>query len=141
MTQWYENVGINQRPLRQKCNLNNIFHEHKGNFATTKRALLKTCGDLTPLPPPFLRPCVHLSSDLKWPTYIDHIYSKASKRLFALRILRHSGVPPNDLCSVFGYFIRPLLEYACPVWHSSLPISLCQQVEDIQQRALRIYLD
>ena len=51
MTQCYENVGINQRPLRQKCNLNNIFHEHKGNFATTKRALLKTCGALTPCPP------------------------------------------------------------------------------------------
>jgi hypothetical protein len=47
-----ENVGINQRPLRQKCNLNNIFHEHKGHFATEKRALLKTWVGLGPPAPP-----------------------------------------------------------------------------------------
>lgn len=81
---------------------------------------------------------LYLSSDLKWSTHIDYICSKASKRLFALRILRRSGVSLNDLCSVFCYFIRPVLEYACPVWHSSLTINLSQQVEHIQQRALRI---
>ena len=30
------NVGINQRPLRQKWNLNSIFHEGKGHFAPEK---------------------------------------------------------------------------------------------------------
>ena len=44
-----ENVGLNQR---QKFNLDNIFHEHKGHFATEKRALLKTWrGGFAPLPP------------------------------------------------------------------------------------------
>jgi hypothetical protein len=53
-----ENVGINQRPL-QKCDLNNIFHEHKGHFSTGKRALLKTWGLGPPAPPPrFLRPWI-----------------------------------------------------------------------------------
>jgi hypothetical protein len=49
----WESVGINQWPLTQKCNLNNIFHEHKGHFATGKRALLKTWGGggLAPWPP------------------------------------------------------------------------------------------
>ena len=108
------------------------------HFSRTQRALchrkkgtFENLGALAPWPPwtpRFLRPCVHLSSDLKWSTYIDHICSKATKRFFALRILRRSGVPPNDLCSVFCYLIRTLLENACPVWHSSLPVSLCQQV-------------
>ena len=42
------NAIINQRPLRQKCNLNNIFHEGKGHFATGKRALIKTWAGLGP---------------------------------------------------------------------------------------------
>ena len=40
-----------------------------------------------------------------------------------------------DQCS---YFMRPILEYACPVWHSSLTCKLKEQVEDIQRRALRV---
>ncbi|CAB4023186.1 Hypothetical predicted protein [Paramuricea clavata] len=40
---------------------------------------------------------VNLTSDLKWTTHIRHISSKASKRLYALRILRRNGVQPSDL--------------------------------------------
>ena len=46
---------INQRPLRQKCNLNNIFHEGKGHFATGKiKGTFENLGALAPLitPPP-----------------------------------------------------------------------------------------
>ena len=53
---------------------------------------------------------VNLTSDLKWATHIRHISSKASKRLYALRILRRNGVQPSDLsipvCSLFNSFIR-----------------------------------
>jgi hypothetical protein len=45
------NAIKNQRTLRQKCNLNDIFHEGKGQVATGKMALLKTWGVLAPLPP------------------------------------------------------------------------------------------
>lgn len=74
---------------------------------------------------------VILSSDLKWSCHIEHVCSKASKRLYALRTLRRSGVPTKDLCSVYCSFIRPVLEYACPVWHSSLTLELRKQLEDI----------
>ncbi|CAB4041551.1 Hypothetical predicted protein, partial [Paramuricea clavata] len=40
---------------------------------------------------------VYLSADLKWTTHIDHICSKASKRLFAIRILKRNGVEVWDL--------------------------------------------
>ena len=81
---------------------------------------------------------VILTSDLKWSKHVEYICSKASKRLYALRMLKRSGVPPRDLCSVYSYFIRPVLEYACPVWHTSLSLSLRDDVEDIQRRAIRI---
>ena len=81
---------------------------------------------------------VNLSTDLKWSIHIDEVCARASKRLFALRTLKRNGVPPADLRSVYCYFIRPLLEYAYPVWHSSLTCTLNNQLEDIQRRALRI---
>ena len=81
---------------------------------------------------------VNLSTDLKWSIHIDEICARASKRLYALRTLKRSGVPPTDLRSVYCYFIRPLLEYACPVWHSSLTCTLNNQQEDIQRQVLRI---
>ena len=34
--------------------------------------------------------------------------------------------------------IRPVLEYACPVWHSGLTAGQCNAVEDMQKRALCI---
>jgi hypothetical protein len=59
---------------------------------------------------------VQLSSNLKWNIHIDYMCSKASKRLFALRMSKRNGVHPRDLRLVYFYFIRPVLEYACPVW-------------------------
>ena len=81
---------------------------------------------------------VNLSTDLKWSIHKDEVCARASKRLFALRTLKRNGVPPADLRSVYCYFIRPLLEYAFPVWHSSLTCTLNNQLEDIQHRAPRI---
>jgi hypothetical protein len=81
---------------------------------------------------------VQLSADLKWTTHIDHVCSKASKRLFAIRILKRNGAEQRDLRNVYCSFIRPVLEYACPVWHFSLPGFLSDQLEQIQRRATRI---
>ncbi len=81
---------------------------------------------------------VIISSDLTWNAHIDYICTKASKRLYALRILKRSGAPANDLITVFCAFIRPVLEYASPVWHFSLSQFLANQIESIEKRALKI---
>ena len=83
---------------------------------------------------------VNLTSDLKWTKHVTHICSKASKRLHALRLLKRNGVQSRDLQKVYCCFVRPILEYACPVWQSSLSILLSDQIEHIQKRALRIIL-
>ena len=79
-----------------------------------------------------------ISSDLTWNAHVDYICTKASKRLYALKILKRSGAPANDLITVFCAFIRPVLEYASPVWHFSLPQFLADQIESIQKRVLKI---
>ena len=81
---------------------------------------------------------VHLSADLKWSTHINNICSKPSKRLFALRILKRNGAVQKDLRNVYCSFIRPVLEYACPVWHFFLPVFLRDQIQQIQRRSVKI---
>ena len=58
---------------------------------------------------------ISIQSNLKWDLHVGTICRKASKRLYALRCLKRIGVLPRNLCSVFCCFIRPVVEYACPV--------------------------
>ena len=81
---------------------------------------------------------VLIQDDLKWRSHILSITKKAAQRLYILRVLRRNGLPPKDLLSVYTALIRSVLEYACPVWHSSLPSYLVDNLEQIQRRAFRI---
>jgi hypothetical protein len=44
------------------------------------------------------------------------------------------------LSTAFTTFIRPVLEYACQVWHFNIPGNLSDDTERVQRRALRIIL-
>ena len=81
---------------------------------------------------------VIISSNLTLNAHVNYICIKASKRLYALRVLKRSGAPAKDLIIVYCAFIRPVLEYASPVWHFSLTESLSDQIEHLQKRALKI---
>ncbi|KAI8517678.1 hypothetical protein Bbelb_036950 [Branchiostoma belcheri] len=63
---------------------------------------------------------VILQADLKWSAHVNSIVSKANRRLYLVRVLKKHGLNDNDLVLVFCGFVRPLLEYACPVWHPGL---------------------
>ena len=54
---------------------------------------------------------VLIKRDLKWDLHVDSVCSKASKRLYALRTLKRSGVSAKDLRSVYVCFVWPVLEY------------------------------
>ena len=64
---------------------------------------------------------VVISNDLKWNLNVNYISKKAAKRFFAIRLLKRSAIPSAILVSVHRICIRPVLEYACEVWHHSLP--------------------
>jgi len=69
---------------------------------------------------------------------IDEICTKASRRLHFLKELKRSVVSADDLYYFYVSAIRPVLEYACPVWHTSLTKEQTKQVESVQKRAFRI---
>jgi hypothetical protein len=83
---------------------------------------------------------VVLSDDLKWNRHIDYICKKAAKRLYGLRLLKRNALPSHILISTYCTHIRPIVEYACQVWHYGLPQYLSDQVEKIQKRASWNYL-
>ena len=79
-----------------------------------------------------------ISNDLTWKHHVKNICKKASQRLFLLCLLKRAGVTPKDLIQVFKTLIRPLVEYACELWHCGLTMEQSGQIESIQKRALRI---
>ena len=74
-----------------------------------------------------------ISHDLKWNTHTSELSRKCSSRQ-----LKRSGVSPGELVLFYVTGIRPVLEYASPVFHSSLPNYISEDLEWIQRRALRI---
>ncbi len=61
---------------------------------------------------------------------------KANKRLFFLRFLKNACPNREDLVVTYTSLVRPIVEYACTVWHAGLPQYLMKEVETIQKRAL-----
>ncbi len=78
-----------------------------------------------------------MSSDLKWNCHVDYIIKKASKKLYSLRVLRRAGVEKDNILKVYLTTVRPVLEYAVPVWQA-IPDYLSEAIEVVQKRSLKI---
>ena len=81
---------------------------------------------------------VHISNDLKWGQHVNVILSKAASRLYFLKQLKRAGAGTGDLLCFYNMIVRPVLEYASPVWHSSLTVAQSESLESVQKRAMRI---
>ena len=119
------------------------------NSCKTKEMLI---GSISKDPPPHLMLCgatvdrvttfkllgIRVSSDLKWADHVDAIVSNAASRVHFLKQVKRAGVPIRDLLHFYTAIVRPVLEYACPVWHSGLAAGQCNAIENIQKRAIRV---
>ena len=81
---------------------------------------------------------VTISSDLTWNKHVKNIDAKAGKRVYMLYQLKRAGIGQHDLVTIYVSVIRPVLEYACPVWHTNLNKHLTESIETVQKRALNI---
>ena len=55
-----------------------------------------------------------------------------------LCILKRSKASQADMITVYTTYIRPILEYASPVWHTSITANQSKKLEFVQKRALKI---
>ena len=83
---------------------------------------------------------VHIRCDLKWNDHVDFMIKRANGRIHLIRILKGHGLPVEDLCTIYTGFLRPLVEYASPVWNGGLTKEQVNQLERVQKRALKIIL-
>lgn len=81
---------------------------------------------------------VIVSNTLNWEEHVAATCVKANKRLHFLKLLKRSSMSPTDLLQYYKTIIRSVIEYACPVWQSSLTADQRNRLESIQRRAVRI---
>jgi len=65
---------------------------------------------------------IHSDSNFSWQPHIEAILAKATQRLYFLKLLTRAGVPHSQLRHFYLTVIRPVIEYASPVWHHSWAI-------------------
>ena len=81
---------------------------------------------------------VTISYNLTWNEHINEIIKKASKCLYFLSQLKRVRVAKQDLVLFYTSCIQSILTYASPVFFYALPEYLKNELERIQERALRI---
>lgn len=78
---------------------------------------------------------VNFSSDLSWTEHLSKIRSSCNKKLGV--ILRCKSLLPDDsILPLFNSCIRPVMEYACPLF-AGAPKSHIAPLQHIQNRAVR----
>ena len=80
---------------------------------------------------------VYVQNDLQWNTHVSSIVSKACKRIHYLRVCRTAHLPRDIGLTTYITKIRPVLEYASPVW-GGLPIYLEEDLQRVQNRCLNV---
>ena len=81
-----------------------------------------------------------IQNNMNWWEHVTKIVKKAGKRLYMLRLLKRTNANTKALSTVYITVIRPVLEYACQVWHFNIPEYLSDDIERVQKRVLRIIL-
>ena len=81
---------------------------------------------------------IAIQNNLCWDIQVNNMISRASRRLFMLYVLRKYAAPVEDMLTIFQTYIRPILEYACAVWHPGLTKQQSYQIERIQKRSCKI---
>ena len=81
---------------------------------------------------------LNISSDLQWNFHVAETSKKVASRLYFLKQLKRAKFPAKELLIFYLTCIRPVTEYACPVFHNALPAYLFAELEQLQKRAMRI---
>ena len=70
--------------------------------------------------------------------HIDLIVNKFNIRLWLIRHLIQAGVDQKDIVTIFATVIRPVIEYAAPVYQPMMTATHVEQIKKLQQRALKV---
>ena len=83
---------------------------------------------------------VLVRSDLRWTSNSEAICRKGYTRLWMLRRLKELGAETAELIDVYKQQVLSVLEFAVPVWASSITKHEASTIERVQKTALHIIL-
>ena len=83
---------------------------------------------------------VILSSNLSWAANTEYIVNRCNKKIWVIRRLKKLGASNDDLLEVYYKQVRSTLEFAVPVWNSSLTGEDIAQLERVQKTVLHVIL-
>ena len=83
---------------------------------------------------------VIITNDLRWRENTVEIEKKVNKKFYQLSKLRQFGMKQDELLKTWKTLLRPITEYAAPLWHSSLLECDKRILENLQKKALGLIL-
>ena len=83
---------------------------------------------------------VIISKDLKWNENTSLICDKVNRKYYILNRLKNFGFTKEELIIAWNTILRPVTEYAAPIWHSGLSKAERRSLEALQKKALGIIL-
>ena len=69
--------------------------------------------------------------------HINELKKKYRRRAWIIRHLKRAGLDVEDLVKLYKALLRPVLDYASPIYHPMLNAKLSKQVEDLQRNTLK----
>ena len=70
--------------------------------------------------------------------HLELLKQKFNCRVWMLRHLRNAGIAERTVAEIYAAIIRPVVEYAVPVYHWMLNGGQSDEVEKMQRRAMKI---
>ena len=83
---------------------------------------------------------VIITADLRWKENTAEICKKVNSKLYILWKLKQFGIKSDKLLTVWKVLLRPITEYAAPLWHSGLLGCDSKILERLQKIALGLIL-
>ena len=77
---------------------------------------------------------VYLTNDLKWSVNTKNICKKVNQRLYLVRKLKQFGLQKEELITAWRSMLRPVTEYAVPLWHSGLTEGDSNKIEMLRKQ-------
>jgi hypothetical protein len=79
---------------------------------------------------------VTISDDLSQDEHVSAIRKTASQSLHFIQLLKWASVPSTDMITYCKPIVRPVIEYAYPVWQFILTTGQCLRFESVQRQAV-----
>ena len=80
---------------------------------------------------------IRFSNRLDMEDHVQYMVKAMRSRYWTLRNLKKNGFNAEELVRVYTTVIRPVVEYGCPVFHSSLTDGQDERLERLQDHALK----